>query len=89
MITNFKKKRFNATLGGHTEFNSELPLGIHWCLAQPNVVRAGLGDDGHPIKGGFMPPVPTVIRKSPINVNSTGGNFNGIAATAKITCPII
>ena len=58
IITPEVVKRFNATLGGHTEFNSELPLGIHWCLAQPNVVRAGLGDDGHPIKGGFMPPVP-------------------------------
>ena len=58
IITPELVKRFNATLGGYTEIDSELPLGIHWCLAQPSLVRAGLGDDGHPIKGGFMPPVP-------------------------------
>ena len=58
IITPELLKRFNATLGGYANFNTELPLGIHWCLAQPSVARDSLGEDGHPAKGGFMPPVP-------------------------------
>lgn len=34
------------------------PLAIHWCLAQPTVPMGGLGPDGHPAKGGFLPAVP-------------------------------
>ena len=51
-------KRFKATLDGHTEPVAQLPLGIHWCLALPAVSRDSLGVDGHPAKGGFLPPVP-------------------------------
>jgi 3-methylfumaryl-CoA hydratase len=51
-------KRFRATLGSYTELTMRLPLGIHWCLAQPAVTPADLGIDGHPAKGGFLPPVP-------------------------------
>lgn len=37
---------------------SEAPAGIQWCLA-PDIVRmSGLGPDGHPRKGGFLPPIP-------------------------------
>lgn len=42
-----------APLGGKAA-----PLALHWCLA-PDIVEAGqLGSDGHPAKGGFLPPVP-------------------------------
>ena len=58
IITAELLKRFRATLGGHTELTTQLPLGIHWCLAQPAVASSGLGLDGHPAKGGFLPPVP-------------------------------
>ena len=51
-------KRFRATLGGYTELSSQIPMGIHWCLAQPAVTHDELGVDGHPAKGGFLPPVP-------------------------------
>ena len=51
-------KRFKATLDGYTEPVAQLPLGIHWCLAQPAVAQDSLGVDGHPAKGGFLPPVP-------------------------------
>ena len=55
-------KRFSATLSGHTQIatdtGSPIPLGIHWCLALPAVTRDKLGADGHPAKGGFLPPVP-------------------------------
>jgi 3-methylfumaryl-CoA hydratase len=51
-------KRFRATLSEFTELGTELPLGLHWCLAQPAVTSGDLGVDGHPAKGGFLPPVP-------------------------------
>ncbi|MFT5577693.1 MAG: 3-methylfumaryl-CoA hydratase [Paraglaciecola psychrophila] len=55
-------KRYQATLSAYTDLSQELPaqlpLGIHWCLAQPAISAEGLGADGHPAKGGFMPPVP-------------------------------
>jgi len=31
---------------------------VHWCLAQPVFPMAELGPDGHPARGGFLPPVP-------------------------------
>jgi len=35
-----------------------VPASVHWCLA-PTVVPTGeLGEDGHPTRGGFLPPVP-------------------------------
>jgi 3-methylfumaryl-CoA hydratase len=34
------------------------PLTVHWCLAQPVYPMAMLGPDGHPVRGGFLPPVP-------------------------------
>ena len=34
------------------------PLCIHWCLAPPIVPNSATGPDGHPARGGFLPPVP-------------------------------
>jgi 3-methylfumaryl-CoA hydratase len=34
------------------------PATAHWCLAPPTVPMSGLGPDGHPARGGFLPPVP-------------------------------
>jgi 3-methylfumaryl-CoA hydratase len=34
------------------------PFTTHWCLAQPVFPMAQLGPDGHPTRGGFLPPVP-------------------------------
>ncbi len=38
--------------------NGDAPLGLHWCLAPPIVPMSEIGGDGHPTKGGFLPPVP-------------------------------
>ena len=46
-------KSFHAT-----EVASEAPLGLHWRLAPEIVEAAKLGNDGHPAKGDFLPPVP-------------------------------
>ncbi|MEH2482725.1 3-methylfumaryl-CoA hydratase [Nitrobacteraceae bacterium AZCC 2146] len=34
------------------------PFTTHWCLAQPVYPADKLGPDGHPARGGFLPPVP-------------------------------
>ncbi len=34
------------------------PFTTHWCLAQPVYPMTMLGPDGHPARGGFLPPVP-------------------------------
>jgi 3-methylfumaryl-CoA hydratase len=34
------------------------PYTVHWCLAQPVYPMSELGPDGHPTRGGFLPPVP-------------------------------
>lgn len=36
----------------------ETPLTTHWCLAPPVVSFHEIAQDGHPAKGGFLPPVP-------------------------------
>lgn len=36
----------------------ELPPLAHWLHFQPHVRQSQLGVDGHPVKGGFLPPVP-------------------------------
>ena len=33
------------------------PQGIHWCLCLPDAPTAQLGADGHPVRGGFLPPI--------------------------------
>jgi 3-methylfumaryl-CoA hydratase len=34
------------------------PLTMHWCYMLPILPAAELGPDGHPARGGFLPPVP-------------------------------
>jgi 3-methylfumaryl-CoA hydratase len=35
-----------------------VPFTTHWCLGQPVIPMSELGPDGHPARGGFLPPVP-------------------------------
>jgi 3-methylfumaryl-CoA hydratase len=59
VVTPRLTKSFHATLTPHlAEVASEVPLGLHWCLAPEIVEAAKLGGDGHPAKGDFLPPVP-------------------------------
>lgn len=53
-------RQFNATFDrtSGTDDGDEAPLLIHFCLAQPIAPTAALGPDGHPARGGFLPPVP-------------------------------
>ncbi|WP_373491994.1 MaoC family dehydratase N-terminal domain-containing protein [Parasphingorhabdus sp.] len=48
--------RFCATLD--QPVTGEIPQGLHWCLCLPDGPTAELAKDGHPEKGGFLPPIP-------------------------------
>ena len=48
-------QKFRATLGLPGE---GVPRLIHFCLALPAVTPDQVGADGHPKRGGFLPPVP-------------------------------
>jgi 3-methylfumaryl-CoA hydratase len=50
-------RRFRATFD-HADDDAGVPQGMHWCLCTPEASTATLGVDGHPQKGGFMPPIP-------------------------------
>ncbi len=54
-------KGFRAMLDedpGDPQAGEDAPLAIHWCLAPPVARMSELGPDGHPARGGFLPPVP-------------------------------
>ncbi|GAB7531112.1 MaoC family dehydratase N-terminal domain-containing protein [Pseudomonas sp. 3A(2025)] len=56
-LTHTLVKRIAATLGEPAlESGSALPLLWHWAFFQEPVVAEGLGGDGHPARGGFLPP---------------------------------
>jgi len=53
--------KFNAMLDLSPEVPAAgdvAPLLIGYCLAQPATPTSQLGEDGHPPRGGFLPPVP-------------------------------
>jgi 3-methylfumaryl-CoA hydratase len=43
---------------GEPKRGDAAPFTTHWCLGQPVFPAAELGPDGHPARGGFLPPVP-------------------------------
>lgn len=57
IITPGLAERFAATFGDWVLSEGDaVPPGLHWCLAPPAVPEGGLGPDGHPKRGGFLPP---------------------------------
>lgn len=59
-VTEALVDRFNATFDrpGGARDGDIAPVMIHLCLAPPAAPTGGLGPDGHPARGGFLPPVP-------------------------------
>jgi 3-methylfumaryl-CoA hydratase len=43
---------------GEPKTGDAAPFTVHWCLAPAVVAASELGPDGHPSRGGFLPPVP-------------------------------
>ncbi len=60
LVTAQQCRALNATLDRDAapRLGEAAPLSIHWCLAQPTVPMRGIGADGHPARGGFLPAVP-------------------------------
>ena len=61
MLTPSLAARFHATLalpGEPAAQGEEAPPLIHFCMCQPAAPMEALGGDGHPARGGFLPPVP-------------------------------
>lgn len=58
IVTAGLSERFAATFAGLLPDQAAAPPGIHWCLAPPAAPADALGNDGHPKRGGFLPPVP-------------------------------
>lgn len=60
LLTEAMANRFKATFDqeGAARNGDAAPTMIHFCLAPPAPPTAGLGPDGHPARGGFLPPVP-------------------------------
>jgi 3-methylfumaryl-CoA hydratase len=56
-ITPRQTRQMAATLDAAAP-DGVLPLLWHWMGWQPETPMAGLGPDGHPARGGFLPPVP-------------------------------
>lgn len=55
--------RFQATFGARLyPAMQAVPIGLHWCLSLATASRDRLGADGHPVRGGFLPPVPLESR---------------------------
>lgn len=61
--------RFNATF----DRPDAEPLLVHLCLCLPAALTSALGPDGHPARGGFLPPVPLQRRMW------AGGSFTFLA----------
>jgi 3-methylfumaryl-CoA hydratase len=55
IITPGLLQRFCATID--TTPTEDVPQGLHWCLCLPDISTSELGKDGHPEKGGFLPPI--------------------------------
>ncbi|MFC7396087.1 MaoC family dehydratase N-terminal domain-containing protein [Chelatococcus sp. GCM10030263] len=60
-VTEDLARKYHATMdyGGEAPLPGQaVPRLIHLCLAQPAAAAHLLGPDGHPRRGGFLPPVP-------------------------------
>lgn len=62
VITQALANRVSSTLPMAKCTDGQAPLGAQWCIAPACVDLNLLGRDGHPAKGGFLPPVPYDLR---------------------------
>src|SRR5439155_20417196 len=61
IVTAHLVKGLRATLFqeiGEPKTGDAAPFTTHWCLAPPVFPMSQLSQDGHPTRGGFLPPVP-------------------------------
>lgn len=60
VITPELVRRYNAifSTGEDANIGDTAPPTIHWCLARPAIAADRIGEDGHPVRGLLLPPVP-------------------------------
>jgi len=91
MITRGLVEAFAATLDSKTPLDegAPAPQGVHWLLAPPRAPMSELGPDGHPRRGGFLPPIEAPRRmwaasdvrfQKPIAVGDTVARTSAIAS---------
>lgn len=56
-ITQELSDRLRATIDPVGSLQGVVPFGVHWCTALAPAPNSAIGVDGHPAKGGFLPPV--------------------------------
>ncbi len=57
VVTESLVERYKAVIGQGSPRDG-VPYGLHWCTCLPKATMDGLGADGHPETGGFLPPSP-------------------------------
>jgi 3-methylfumaryl-CoA hydratase len=62
LVTESLVAKFRATFGDRLAPTEGAPLGIHWCLSPEIVPPEEIAADGHPERGGFLPPIPLPSR---------------------------
>ena len=96
LLTARMVRELNVTLdlpAGDPQPGDEAPIPTaHWCLAPPAVPLSGLGPDGHPARGGFLPPVPLPRRmwaggrlrfRQPLRIGETVNRVSEILAVTE------
>jgi 3-methylfumaryl-CoA hydratase len=61
VVTAYMVKGMRATLflePGEPKAGDPAPVTMHWCYMLQVVAASEIGPDGHPARGGFLPPVP-------------------------------
>lgn len=85
--------RFCATIDSEAASDTA-PQGIHFCLCTPDAPTADLDQDGHPRRGGLLPPVPLPRRMwasskieflSPLTVGAAIARRSTVTAIAEKT----
>lgn len=83
--------RFRATIDSE-ETGDTAPQGIHFCLCTPDAATGALDSDGHPRRGGLLPPVPLPRRMwasskieflSPLTVGAAIARHSTVTAIAE------
>jgi 3-methylfumaryl-CoA hydratase len=59
LVTPRLVRSFIDTVGLYTPetYDAAVPPGLHWCLTPSIVPASAIGPDGHPARGGFLPPI--------------------------------
>lgn len=79
-------RRYAAALEESFDSASDAPPLLHWAFFLPTPLAHDLGEDGHPKRGGFMPPI-TLPRRmfAAAEINWLAPLRIGVAATLKAT----